>query len=42
MNPMKICVTKKSPAMTATDPATTEIVVDLPTPAVPPRVLKPT
>ena len=28
--------------MTATDPATTDIVVDLPTPAVPPVVRRPT
>ena len=35
-------VTKKSAAITATEPATTDSVVDLPTPAVPPLVRSPT
>ena len=38
----RIWPTKKSAAITATDPATTEIVVDRPTPAVPPVVRRPT
>src|SRR5262249_10588817 len=39
---MRICVTKKSAAITATDPATTDTVVALPTPCVPPVVRSPT
>ena len=41
-NEINTCVTKKSTAITATDPATTETVVALPTPCVPPVVRKPT